>query len=99
MPETLTLAAPETPPSITAWTVEEVYLVRGQNPPATAYIVIILRSNTGERYTHRYSEDEGWTLLKQLNTMNFSATSFNTRILQRLSADGVKVGTVAGTPE
>jgi len=43
---------------------------------------------------HTWADEEGETLIKQLNSADFSSVSLKTRLLQRLVDDGVLAGTV-----
>lgn len=62
-------------------------------------IVIHTMSNLGEKKEFTYNGQAASDYMKTLNTGNFSVNSMHKRILQRLSADGLLVGTVSGTPE
>lgn len=96
MAETLVLSNPETHPDVMSYTILEVNIKRGVNPPVTSSITVILLGNTGSQFKHRYEGSVAWNFIKLVNTMNFSSPndSFNTRILKKLNQDGIKEGTV-----
>jgi hypothetical protein len=57
------------------------------------------RDNLGQPCRHQYTGQEAIDLMKWMNTANFSVNSMHKRILQKLTNDGVLVGTVTGTPD
>lgn len=61
-------------------------------------INVRVKSNLGERKEILYEGQIAVDYMRTLNTGNFSVNSLHKRILQRLSADGVLVGTVSGVP-
>ena len=95
--ETTTLTTPVTRPSQTACRVDRITLditaktiyiqVLGNNDEATSKVYDATTTPTGQ------------TLLTSLNTANLTSNSLLKRVLNRLSTDGVCVGTVTGTPE
>lgn len=54
---------------------------------------------SGERIIFGYSGKEALNLMKTMNTKNFSTTSMQKTILQKLIADGKLVGTISGSPD
>lgn len=62
-------------------------------------VLIRLVANNGDRFEHLYEGTTAVTLMRALNTANLSVRSLNHRILDRLIADGVLVGTATGTPQ
>ena len=92
--EQLDLTTPIVPPATTYYQVVRLVLDwYGQ------YIEIGLRGPNGELQTHGYSGGTAKTLMTQLNTLDLSTTSLQKRILNRLIADGVVIGTVSGAPD
>ena len=63
------------------------------------FIEITLRGSNGEVKTHTYSGSIALTLIRQLNTANFSTISLHKRIMNRLVTDGVITGAVSGSPD
>lgn len=100
-PEELTLTTAETFQDILKYRVIEVDYKRGINPPDSSSISIFLEGDDGSLFKHRYTGQTAWNFLKVVNTENFAIAgkSMNTQILEKLDADGIKVGTVAGDPE
>ena len=72
-----------------------VDMVTGQ----TGMVRIDLKDNLGEKLTHYYHGQVALDMMKWMNTANFSVNSMHKRILQKLTQDGVLVGTVEGAPE
>ena len=69
--------------------------------PEEGIIFVEVMANTGETRSKIYSPTttpSGPTLISNLNTANLTTRSLYQRILDRLIADGVIEGTVAGTP-
>jgi hypothetical protein len=62
-------------------------------------IVIHVKSDLSERKEILYTGQVAVDYVKFINTANFSVKSLNKWILQRLSTDGVLVGTVSGAPD
>lgn len=96
MAEQLDLTTPVARASTTSYTLASVLL-----DVANQRIVATLVGNTGEALSKQYdafTTPTGATLLHSLNTGNFSVNSLLKAIYQRLSTDGVAVGTVSGTP-
>jgi len=65
----------------------------------TAYVHIELVDNLGVLLMHDYTGQVALDMMKWMNTANFSVNSMHKRILQKLTNDGVLVGTVTGTPD
>lgn len=99
-PEELILTIPETFQDITRYKVIGICFLRGINPPGTSSIKITLEGDNGI-FNHSYFDQEAWTLIKQLNTVNLSTpgNSLNARVLKRINKDGIKLGNVLGDPE
>jgi hypothetical protein len=69
--------------------------------PRQGIVYIRLVSNLGDEVEKVYdgtTNPRGSTLISNLNTANLSTRSLEARIYDRLIADGVFAGTVAGTP-
>lgn len=94
MAEILTLTDFVVPPTVTSYRVAQLTIKRLPNP----IIQIRVVDNLGNIFGHIYDGDTAKDFINQLNTMNFTNTSLENRILQRLSTDGILVGTVSGTP-
>lgn len=65
----------------------------------TGVVAIELEDNLGGFFRYQYEGPDAVDMMKWMNTANFSTTSMNKRILQKLSQDGVLPGTVTGEPE
>jgi hypothetical protein len=103
MAEILTLTTTQTFPSITTWSVENIYLDK-----VAPSIKVTLVSNTGERYVFRQVVDEETTAADILTGLSFinqgkfmvnQGKSLQKWLLDRISAAGIKVGSVTGTPD
>ena len=62
-------------------------------------IIIDLVSDNGIRKTFGYSDTEAETLMIALNKVDLSTKSLQTRILERLVADGRLDGSISGSPD
>lgn len=58
-----------------------------------------LKDNLDKPYNYEYTGQTALDMIKFMNTANFTTKSMHKRILERLSADGVLPGTVAGAPD
>jgi len=67
--------------------------------PEMGLVLIKLKDNLGGYFTHQYTGKTATDFIKYINTGNFTTNSLHKRILQRLTNDGVIVGTVSGTPD
>jgi hypothetical protein len=94
--EAVTLTAPEVTPAITTTQYRVGVLLLDVDG---AVISIHVRGTNGERKEFRYTGPPATDLMKFLNTANLSVKSLHKRILEKLSADGLLVGTVTGTPD
>lgn len=94
MAESLVLTTPVAGPQITSYRVTRLNLRR----LPSAFIGIDVIDNNGLESSFIYEGDVAKTLLNQLNTMNFTSTSLEKRVLLRLISDGYLVGSVSGTP-
>lgn len=103
MAEKLTLAVPVTPPATVEWEVIDIFL--SKEAPA---IKVTLLSNTGERYVYRAIPSEtvpasqilaGLSFINQGKFMVQQGKSLQKWLLDRISAEGVKVGSVSGVPD
>jgi hypothetical protein len=107
--EELTLTTPEVKPEEVKNKYHVVYfsmdhetaaLVAPPPAPSTPGLVQIrLRDNLGGVLNHQYTGQVAIDFIKYINTANFTTSSLHKRILQRLTNDGVIVGTVTGTPD
>lgn len=89
--EQITLTAPVVRPNTTKYTLSELIL-----DWENSRIIVQLKSDTNTMLVHTYDGDVANTLLIALNKVNLTVRSFNQRIFDRLIADGVLVGNVAG---
>lgn len=105
--ERLTLETPIAKATV-AWRVRTLTLERGLqhdaegevvNDPTGSFIEVLLIGEDGERKQHRWRGADADAMIVALNKANLSTTSLTKRIFNRLIADGVIAGTVAGTPE
>lgn len=95
MVEQIDLSVPITKPAISYYRV-----VRLELDWDIAKIEIHLKfTPTGERIIFGYSDTEALNLMKAMNTKNFSTTSMQKTILQKLITDGKLAGTISGSPD
>lgn len=94
MAEQLNLTSPEIGETINDWKVTKLSL----NWPGQL-IVIELTSNINTKYVHQYSGQTATDFMIILNKINLSIKSLQRRILERLIADGVKLGSIIGAPD
>ena len=94
MAEVLNLTVPIVPSSISSYKVVFLQLDWGEKS-----ILVKLRGTNGEQFSYSYNGDEANDLMVALNTVNLSTISLQRRIMQRLIADGVLVGSVSGSPD
>lgn len=94
MAEQLTLTVVETKPVNTYYRVARLDLNWRE-----AIIHIELTGTNGERKGHTYDGQTATSLMVVLNTANLSVKSLHRRVLERLVADGVILGSVTGTPD
>jgi len=109
MAEELTLTDPVVVPekvtdtySVSALTLDSVVNAEMALPPAVStpgMVLVTVRDNFGVTNTHRYTGQLAQDMIKYLNTGDFTVESMHRKILQKLSLDGLLVGTVSGTPE
>ena len=93
--EQFNLTTPTSPPPNSSWKVVKI----GFNWEGPS-IQVSVRGTTGELLHHTYTGDVALTLMRQLNTMDFSTISLHKRILQRLEDDGkLQPGTITGSPD
>ena len=93
--ETLELIAAQTQPSVTRYTVEHLNITR-----SPACIDWTVADNNGKTTSGTYSGDAAVTLLGTLNRGNFSVSSLQKQILNKLKNDGfLPAGTVSGTAD
>lgn len=92
--EQINLTAPITTPNLSDYRV--VYLAFDWDHPS---ITITLRGTNGERKNWSYSGATATTLMVALNKANLSVKSLHRRVIEQLQADGVLVGTIAGSPD
>lgn len=90
--EELTLTAPQT---VATYRVDRLNL----DWPGARIKVVVTEPN-GKKLYLSYEGSIATTLMTQLNKANLSTQSLQSRILQRLAADGkLPSGTVTGTPD
>jgi hypothetical protein len=101
--EELVLTDPIVDPGTTVTKYKMLVLTLGLKmemvPGQVGTIFIQLEDEHGGKFTHTYSGQTAIDFIKYINTANFSTTSLNKRILQKLSNDGVIPGTVTGAPD
>lgn len=94
MAEQIDLTTPIAIPSITSYQITKLIL-----DWEGAGIVISLKSNTGQHLECGYNGEEATALMLAMNKMNFTVTSIQKKVLQRLVTDGKLTGTISGTPD
>jgi hypothetical protein len=93
--EQIDLTAPITTPSITYFKV-----VRLDCDWENARISVYLKSSSSsERLAFYYDGAEATALMTQMNKKNFTTTSMQKTILNKLVADGFLAGTISGSPD
>jgi hypothetical protein len=61
-------------------------------------VLIELKDNNGVRSNYTYEGQQAIDMMKWMNTANFSTTSMQKRVLQKLSQDGkLPAGDITGT--
>ena len=93
--EQINLTTPITKPAISSYKVVRLEL----DWDATRIEIHLKFTPSGERVIFGYSGTEALNLMKAMNTKNFSTTSMQKTILQKLIADGKLVGTISGSPD
>ena len=94
MAEQIELTTPIVPPSVTSYKISRLLF-----DIAGAGIVIDLVSNTGQAIQCSYNGDEATKLMVAMNKINFTVTSMQKKILQKLIADAKLAGTISGSPD
>ena len=94
MAETITLTTPPVAAVLVDYQV--VYLELDWEH---ARIVVKLRGPDNQRLAHNYLGATAITLMRQLNKLDLSVKSLHRRVLERLVADGVLSGPIAGAPD
>jgi len=107
--EELVLTEPEVKPEevvnkykIVLLTMDNETVFPSAPPPAVnepGILLIKLKDNLGGYFQHQYTGKAATDYIKFINTGNFTTTSLNKRLLNKLSADGILPGTVQGTPD
>lgn len=101
--EAVTLTSPIVKPSIASCALDYLVLDPDLVTPANAQIMAVLQcgTDTVQKVYNGSTTPTGASLLSTLNTSNNSAgnTSLIKKVYNRLIADGVITGTVAGTPQ
>jgi len=101
--EILTLTTPVTSLSTTTWAIEDIYISR-----ATPAIKVTLVSNKGERFVYRSVPSDtvtavqirtGINYINQGKFMTLQSKTLERWILEKISSEGIKIGTVSGTPQ
>ncbi|OFW05640.1 MAG: hypothetical protein A3H96_11305 [Acidobacteria bacterium RIFCSPLOWO2_02_FULL_67_36] len=101
--EILTLTTPVSGLSTTTWQIADIYM-SNEAPSLKA----TLKSNTGERFVYRSVPSDtvteaqiraGLKYVNQGKFMTLEAKSLHKWLLDRISSEGIKVGTVSGTPQ
>ena len=100
--EQLDLTNPVTTPAVTTANYRVIVLLLDWVQATAAgpgLVSITVRDNNGVESTYQYHGAEAISLMKWMNTANFTVNSIHKRILQKLSADGFLPGTVTGAPD
>ncbi len=100
--EVLTLTSPIVLGNTTTCTLESFFIYPSIANAANGRIVVTLKGTNGETFVKEYNagtNPTGASQISLLNTANNSSTSLIKRIYQRLSTDGVCVGSVTGSPQ
>jgi len=92
--EQIDLTTPITQPSITNYRLNKLDLRW-----LDQHIRIELVADSGEVIEHSYDGDIARNLMIALNKMDLSVKSLQRRVMEKLIADGVIVGTISGTPD
>lgn len=99
MAEELTLTTPITKTSTSTYRVAKLDLSTGSVTEGASVNIIVI-SNNEERTTINYSGQTAKDYITFINTGNFTVTSLQKRILQRLVSEGkLPPGNVTGAPE
>ena len=102
MAEQLTLTTPIAE-TRTNYAIKTFTIARNLVTPANSTITIEVQDNLGNVVTNTYGPNTtptGASLITQLNGANFTNTSLQKTILNRLKNDGfLPAGSVSGTPE
>jgi len=93
--EQIDLTTPITKPAISSYRVVRLEL----DWDATRIEIHLKFTLTGERVIFGYSGKEALNLMKAMNTKNFSTTSMQKTILQKLITDGKISGIISGSPD
>ena len=93
MSEQLNLTTPIVTPTLAFYAIAAIVLQRD-----TQEVHIHLLGTNGEHLHHSYSGIVAIALIEELNTANMAIASLEKRILLRLVADGVLIGTISGSP-
>lgn len=92
--EQIDLTNPQPAPVATDYTIDRItFDWTGQN------ISIRLVSNNSEIISHHYTGTIAKNLMIALNKTDLSVKSLHRRVMEKLIADGVIVGTISGTPD
>jgi hypothetical protein len=94
--ESLTLTTPETKPAINTTDYRVVFLSLDWEQ---ARITIRVRGTNAESKGFLYEGGTALTLMTALNKIDLSIKSLQRRILERLIADGLLLGSIAGVPD
>lgn len=97
--EKIVLSTPK--PAATEYRVQELSMRWDDGAEGRCTISVRLVSNVSaeDELLHAYRGPEACTMLRALNKADLSAVSLQRRIMNRLIADKVIVGTAAGVPE
>lgn len=90
--EQVNLTNPIVRPNVTNYHISELILDWDNSK-----IVVQLKSDRDTLLIHSYEGDTAKNLMIALNKVNLSTRSLNQRIFDRLIADGVLIGNVAGS--
>ncbi len=93
--EQIDLTVPITKPTISYYSVSRLEL----DWDASRIEIHLKFAPTGEKFIVGYSGTEALNLMVIMNKKNFSTTSMQKTILQKLIADGKLVGTISGSPD
>ena len=98
MAEQIDLTTPIQTPNLTGYRVLKLSLFRGFTSQDSTIDITLIANVGGQLFNYTYSGPTAFNLIFALNTANLQTKSLERRILERLVADGILIGSVNGTP-